>query len=166
MNKDLKQGSSVKSEISPADDKPMLAEVLDREYPIIPMSEIDEEAREIAIRWAGESGMDWIGDKHKLASDIMNYARRCCIRNITDINKRIHIDNKIGVISNIVTNDNNIVLVYVDFDTPNRHFKIYTLEDILKIGQDTRKNFCLWYYAQSQPLDAHKIVDWFVSNFR
>ncbi len=29
-----------------------------------------------------------------------------------------------------------------------------------------RKDFCLWYYAQSQPLDAHKVVDWFASNFR
>lgn len=29
-----------------------------------------------------------------------------------------------------------------------------------------RTNFCLWYYAQSQPLDAHKVVDWFVSNLR
>jgi hypothetical protein len=27
-----------------------------------------------------------------------------------------------------------------------------------------RKNFCLWYYAQSQPLDANKIADWFASN--
>ena len=46
------------------------------DYPLIPMNEIDGEAREIAIRWAGGSGMDWIRDKHKLASDIMNYARR------------------------------------------------------------------------------------------
>ena len=29
-----------------------------------------------------------------------------------------------------------------------------------------REDFCLWYYAQSQPLDAHKVVDWFASNFR
>ena len=27
-----------------------------------------------------------------------------------------------------------------------------------------RKDFCLWYYAQSQPLDANKIADWFASN--
>jgi len=29
-----------------------------------------------------------------------------------------------------------------------------------------RKDFCLWYYTQTQPLDAHKVVDWFASNFR
>jgi hypothetical protein len=29
-----------------------------------------------------------------------------------------------------------------------------------------RNEFCLWYYAQSQPLDAHKVVDWFASNLR
>lgn len=29
-----------------------------------------------------------------------------------------------------------------------------------------RNVFCLWYYAQSQPLDAHKVVDWFASNLR
>lgn len=25
----------------------------------------------------------------------------------------------------------------------------------------SREDFCLWYYAQPQPLDAHKIFDWF-----
>ena len=29
-----------------------------------------------------------------------------------------------------------------------------------------RTDFCLWYYAQSQPLDANKVVDWFASNLR
>jgi len=50
-------------------------EELENDYPLIPMSEIDAEARIIAVRWH-ESATDWIGDKHKLASDIMNYARR------------------------------------------------------------------------------------------
>ncbi|PKO01533.1 MAG: hypothetical protein CVU43_12610 [Chloroflexi bacterium HGW-Chloroflexi-5] len=40
------------------------------------MDKITDEAREVASRWADDSGMDWIGDRHKLASDIMNYARR------------------------------------------------------------------------------------------
>jgi hypothetical protein len=43
-------------------------------FPLIPMSEIRPEIREIAVVWAGEAGMGWIGDKHKLASDIQNYA--------------------------------------------------------------------------------------------
>ena len=39
------------------------------------MNEITKEARQIAVLWH-ENATDWIGDKHKLASDIMNYARR------------------------------------------------------------------------------------------
>jgi hypothetical protein len=46
------------------------------DYPLIPMSQITDEARKIAVLWAEGNGYDWIGDKHKLASDIMNYARR------------------------------------------------------------------------------------------
>lgn len=49
---------------------------IDKDYALIPMSEIDEEAREIAVRWMECTDKTWIGQKHKLASDIMNYARR------------------------------------------------------------------------------------------
>lgn len=49
---------------------------VDEGYKLIPMSEIDDEAREIAVRWAEGNGYDWIGDKHKLASDIVNYATK------------------------------------------------------------------------------------------
>lgn len=49
---------------------------LDTDYKLIPMSEITDEAREIAVRWCEASGIRWIGDKQKLASDIMNYAKR------------------------------------------------------------------------------------------
>lgn len=52
-----------------------LQEALKTDYPLIPMENIDDEARILAIRWH-ENATDWIGDKHKLASDIMNYARR------------------------------------------------------------------------------------------
>lgn len=48
---------------------------IDNDYPLIPMKDIDPEARKIAVRWH-ENATNWIGDKHKLASDIMNYARR------------------------------------------------------------------------------------------
>jgi hypothetical protein len=44
-------------------------------YHLIPMNEIDDEAREIAVRWH-DNATNWIGDKHKLASDIMNYAKK------------------------------------------------------------------------------------------
>lgn len=43
-----------------------------KNYKLIPMSDIDPEAKRIAILWH-ENATDWIGDKHKLASDIMNY---------------------------------------------------------------------------------------------
>jgi hypothetical protein len=43
------------------------------EYPLIPMSEIRDEIRKISVSWH-ENATNWIGDKHKLASDIQNYA--------------------------------------------------------------------------------------------
>lgn len=49
---------------------------IDNDYKLIPMAEIDDEARIIAVRWMECEDKDWIGQKHKLASDIMNYARR------------------------------------------------------------------------------------------
>jgi hypothetical protein len=45
-------------------------------YKLIPMSEITGEARMIAIAWMECDDKDWIGQKHKLASDIMNYAKK------------------------------------------------------------------------------------------
>lgn len=51
---------------------------MQRDYPLIPMSEITEEARLLAVAWVEgyeRQGMD-IPGKQKLASDIMNYARR------------------------------------------------------------------------------------------
>jgi len=48
------------------------------DYPELPMSDITDEARELAVRWMelDVSEKDWIGHKVKLASDFMNYARR------------------------------------------------------------------------------------------
>lgn len=46
------------------------------DYKLIPMSEITDEARELSVRWMECGDKNWIGQKHKLASDIMNYARR------------------------------------------------------------------------------------------
>lgn len=50
---------------------------IDNDYQLIPLSEITDEAREIAVRWGDEyfPGVA-LNEKHKLASDIMNYARR------------------------------------------------------------------------------------------
>lgn len=44
------------------------------DYKLIPMSKITDEARKIAVLWMECEDKDWIGQKHKLASDIMNYA--------------------------------------------------------------------------------------------
>lgn len=49
---------------------------IDTDYKLIPLSEITDEAREIAVRWGDNMVNDFISEKHKLASDIMNYARR------------------------------------------------------------------------------------------
>ena len=46
----------------------------DETYKLIPMSEITDEAREITVAWMECEDKHWIGQKHKLASDIMNYA--------------------------------------------------------------------------------------------
>ena len=59
-------------------------------YPLIPINEIDDEARQLAVMWIESEvrEMDWIGDKHKLASDFMNYARRVAERNKHEDRKR------------------------------------------------------------------------------
>jgi phage terminase Nu1 subunit (DNA packaging protein) len=48
------------------------------------MSEIDNEAREIAVAWAECEDKDWIGQKHKLASDIMCYAKKHAIDHLRE----------------------------------------------------------------------------------
>jgi len=45
------------------------------DYTLIPMSEITDTARKLAVAWMECEDKNWIGQKHKLASDIMNYAR-------------------------------------------------------------------------------------------
>jgi hypothetical protein len=45
-----------------------------KDYKLIPMFEITDEAREIAVAWMECEDKHWIRQKHKLASDIMNYA--------------------------------------------------------------------------------------------
>lgn len=45
-------------------------------YELIPMKDITDEARKLAVLWMECDDKNWIGQKHKLASDIMNYARK------------------------------------------------------------------------------------------
>ena len=45
-------------------------------------------------------------------------------------------------------------------------FQVLRLHHVSGQLEPIRTDFCLWYYAQSQPLDAHKVVDWFASNLR
>ncbi len=55
-----------------------IREEMKTDYPLIPMSQITDEARILAVAWVDgyeSQGMD-IPGKQKLASDIMNYARR------------------------------------------------------------------------------------------
>jgi len=46
------------------------------DYPLIPINEITDEARKLAVTWMECEDKNWIRQKHKLASDIMNYALR------------------------------------------------------------------------------------------
>lgn len=58
----------------------MKDKTIDNDYKLVPMHEIEPEAYEIAVRWVNNHEPDGslmqIEAKHKLASDIMNYARR------------------------------------------------------------------------------------------
>lgn len=49
---------------------------MNEDYPLVKLTDITPEARELALVWCEAYGERWIGTKHKLASDIMNYARR------------------------------------------------------------------------------------------
>lgn len=110
----------------------------EQDYPLISMNEIEPEAREIAIRWAGYSGCDWIGDKHKLASDIMNYARRQLEKAGKNLNIPIHISEKDGIITMIDKLSTGITLVYIDFEKPNKHYKIYTIDEVINVLGSTK----------------------------
>lgn len=45
------------------------------DYELIPIDKIDDEARELAVLWSVIMIDDSLKQKHKLASDIMNYAK-------------------------------------------------------------------------------------------
>lgn len=54
-----------------------LSKALNSEYKLIPLNEITDEARKIAVLWGDEYFPGHaLPEKHKLASDIMNYAKR------------------------------------------------------------------------------------------
>lgn len=38
---------------------------------------------------------------------------------------------------------------------------VLPIPDVSGLLENKRKAFCIWYYAQSQPLDANKVFDWF-----
>lgn len=58
-----------------------------KNYKLIPMTDITDEARKIAVSWMECNDKDWIGQKHKLASDIMNYAENYHKNKIAKRNK-------------------------------------------------------------------------------
>lgn len=47
---------------------------IDTDFELIPMHEISDLSRDVAVRWLDCEEPHWIGNKHKLASDIMRYA--------------------------------------------------------------------------------------------
>lgn len=61
-------------------DKSEALKHIEKTYRLIPMSDITDEARELARRWYdGVSELNDIREKHKLASDIMNYSSQHAI---------------------------------------------------------------------------------------
>jgi len=62
---------------------------LKNDYPLISMADITEKARKIAVAWMECDDKRWIGNKHKLASDIMNYARRHSQQKIEELETEV-----------------------------------------------------------------------------
>lgn len=67
--------NKVADAVQPTDHPDTVIE-LETDYPLIPMKDITPEARTIAVAWSAVMEHPSIQNKHKLASDIMNYARR------------------------------------------------------------------------------------------
>jgi len=80
-----------------------------KEYPLIPLSEITDEARKIAVAWGENMKDDFIDQKHKLASDIMNYARNYHEGQLESKNHITLDDDEIHDLCNIAGSE-NIVL--------------------------------------------------------
>ena len=67
---------------------------------------------------------------------------------------------------NMVINEHHVRLqrakqIYL---TLGESLSLTILEKIQGADEEKRKDFCLWYYAQSQPLDANRIFEWFNSH--
>jgi hypothetical protein len=70
------------------------------DFTLIPFSEIEPEARDIAVLWVENytphgSSLPEIGQKHKLASDIMNYAKwhsRAALKRIEELEKLLKLE--------------------------------------------------------------------------
>lgn len=77
-------------------------------YALIPMNEITDEARMIAVQWH-ENATNWIGDKHKLASDIMNYAKQFQANTPIEIRKGIT-NTKVSIQNGKIIVEPNIVI--------------------------------------------------------
>lgn len=83
---------------------------------LIPLNEITDEAGLIAVAWVegyNPSSLD-IGSKHKLASDIMNYAASICEQENKELREEIKalnkiIDNHEKVVQHIQSHYNNVV---------------------------------------------------------
>ncbi len=61
------------------------------DYQLIPIDKIDNDARKIAVKWVEHftrAGLN-IEQKHKLASDIMNYHKAKVEETVKDIKRRI-----------------------------------------------------------------------------
>lgn len=67
------------------------------DYPLIPLMEIEEEARLLAVTWIENLLPDFaIEQKHKLASDFMNYARRVSSKEWVKIENKDDLPKKSG----------------------------------------------------------------------
>ena len=81
------------------------------------------------------------------------------IKNILELGKELEKANGFDAI--MIIND-----MEIEIDNYTKQLPIPDVVERSGQLEALRKDFCLWYYAQTQPLDAHKVVDWFASNLR
>jgi hypothetical protein len=77
------------------------------DYKLIPMNEITDEARKIAVAWMECDDKNWIGQKNKLASDIMNYAENYHKNKIAKRNKDLFGEDIPNIYFKAVTSKND-----------------------------------------------------------
>lgn len=93
-------------------------------YPLIPMDQITDEAREMSVAWMECEDKNWIGQKHKLASDIMNYAKNLLRK----------------YMKNTLANEDSVFIDWIEYNSDFTPDEVRMLKEIEKEVWNERKN--------------------------